>query len=266
MNIQADRTNSSVAGLSVVVTGGNGGIGLGLAAGLAVAGADVCLWGRNQAKNAAALDISTDTPVGRSRSRAMSSDESDVERAMSETVAEFGKVDSLFANAGVPGDMTPFVDLSLEEWRRTLTINLEGAFLSLRAAARHMVERGEGGSLVGVSSIMSFYGGAQKQPYAVSKSGIEALMRSLAVELAPMRIRANALLPGWTDTPLLEPGAGFIPDENHALVRKQTVGRTPVKRWGQPSDFGPIAAFLADPALQFHTGDRLVVDGAYTRF
>ncbi|WP_257015937.1 SDR family NAD(P)-dependent oxidoreductase [Rhodococcus sp. ACS1] len=259
-------TNTDLTGLTAVVTGGNGGIGLGLASGLAHAGANVCIWGRSEEKNASAVGQLRDA-AGKAHAISCDvSDEADVDRAMTETLAAFGRVDSLFANAGVPGDMTPFVDLSLDDWRRTLAINLEGAFLSLRAAARHMVERGEGGSLVGVSSIMSFYGGAQKQPYAVSKAGIEALMRSLAVELAANRIRANALLPGWTDTALLEPGAGFIADEHHALIRKQTIGRTPVRRWGQPADFARIAVFLADPTLQFHTGDRLVVDGAYTRF
>jgi NAD(P)-dependent dehydrogenase (short-subunit alcohol dehydrogenase family) len=255
-----------VTGIVAVVTGGNNGIGLGIAKGLARAGAAVAIWGRNESRNAAAEGTLRDEGADAMSIACDVSVEADVERAMAETLERFGRVDSLFANAGVPGDMIAFTDLTLDEWRHTLGINLEGAFLSLRAAARHMVQRGEGGSLVGVSSIMSFYGGAQKQPYAVSKSGIEALMRSLAVELAPARIRANCLLPGWTDTSLLEPGAGFIPSEHHEIIRKHTIARTPARRWADPDEYAGVAVFLADPSLSFHTGDRVVVDGAYTRF
>ena len=258
-------TRPSLSGHSAVVTGGNGGIGLGIARGLLDAGASVTIWGRNEAKNRDAVA----TLAAGSRVHAIVcdvGDEAAVEKAMAETLDRFGEVHSFFANAGIPGDMRPFAELTLEEWHSTLRVNLDGTFLSLRAATRHMLERGGGGSLVGVSSISNFYGTAQKQPYGVSKAGIEALMRSLAVELAPHSIRSNTLIPGWTDTPLLEPGAGFLPSEHHDLVRRNTIRRTPVGRWASPDEFGAVAAFLADPALTFHTGDRLVVDGGYTIF
>jgi NAD(P)-dependent dehydrogenase (short-subunit alcohol dehydrogenase family) len=241
-------------------------LGLGLARGLVGAGARVCVWGRNAAKNEAALE-SLDAPSMTLALPCDVSDEADVEKAMRQTLDwSDGALHAFFANAAIPGDMQPFVDLSLEDWRSTLAINLDGAFLSLRAAARHMVERGEGGALVGVSSVSNFYGTAQKQPYGVSKAGIEALMRSLAVELAPHGIRANTLLPGWTDTPLLAPGSGFLPAAHHEAVRKQTIKRTPAGRWADPDEFAATAVFLADPSLTFHTGDRMVVDGGYTIF
>lgn len=252
-------------GHCAVVTGGNGGIGLGIARGLLDAGASVAIWGRSEIKNRDALT----SLAGGNLAIALVcdvSEESAVAQAMAQTLEWRDEVHSFFANAGIPGEMRPFVDLTLEEWHSTLHVNLDGTFLSLSAAARHMVERGGGGSLVGVSSISNFYGTAQKQPYGVSKAGIEALMRSLAVELAPHNIRANTLIPGWTDTPLLAPGAGFLPAEHHDLVRRNTIKRTPVGRWAGPDEFGAVATFLADPTLTFHTGDRVVVDGAYSIF
>lgn len=250
----------------VVVTGGNGGIGLGLARGVAAAGAAVSLWGRNEAKNDAAAqrlreDGATVHTVVCDVSR-----EADVIAAFAESVSALGHVDALFANAGIPGQMQPFTDLTYEDWRSVLSVNLDGTFLCLREAARHMVERGEGGALIGVSSITSFYGAAQKEAYGASKAGIEALMRALAVELAPHRIRANALLPGWTDTDLLAPGSGFIEAQNHDAVKNYTIRRTPVRRWASPDELAGAAVFLADPRSTFHTGDRLVVDGGYTIF
>jgi NAD(P)-dependent dehydrogenase (short-subunit alcohol dehydrogenase family) len=261
-------TNASpqIGGLCVVVTGGNGGLGLGMAQGLARAGARVCIWGRNAAKNDAAI-ASLPSASDATAIVCDVSDEADVAKAMSATLEwSGGAVHSFFANAAVPGRIQPFTELSVEDWRATLAVNLDGTFLSLRAAARHMIDRGDGGSLVGVSSVSNFYGVAQKQPYGVSKAGIEALMRSLAVELAPHRIRANTLIPGWTDTAMLAPDAGFIASQHHDLVRRQTINRTPVRRWADPGEFAAMATFLADPSLTFHTGDRLVVDGGYSIF
>ena len=122
---------------------------------------------------------------------------------MAATLADHGKVDSLFANAGV-GGVVPFVDMTLDEWRRVMAVNLDGAFLTLRAAARHLVERGEGGSLVGVSSVSAIHGAPRMEHYAASKTALLALVRGLAVELARHRVRCNALLPGWTDTDMIE--------------------------------------------------------------
>jgi hypothetical protein len=150
--------------------------------------------------------------------------------------------------------------MSLDEWRRVMAINLDGAFLSLRAAARHLVERGEGGALVAVSSVSAIHGSPRMEHYAASKTALLGLVRGLAVELARHRVRCNAVLPGWMDTEMIEPGK-----ENPRWV-EATVKRTPLRRWGQPSDLRDIAAYLADPALVFHTGDSIVIDGGYSIF
>jgi NAD(P)-dependent dehydrogenase (short-subunit alcohol dehydrogenase family) len=252
---------TDLGGHVAVVTGGNRGIGLGLAEGLVQAGATVAVWARDDERNADAcahLD-QMGAPAGGSAFgvRCDVSDESQVDEAMARTLDRAGKVDSLFANAGV-GGVAPFLDMTLAEWRRVMAINLDGAFLTLRAGARHLVERGEGGSLVATSSVSSVHGAPRMEHYAASKTAVLALVRGLAVELARHRIRCNALLPGWTETEMLEPGRS-----NQRWV-DATIGRTPARRWGVPADFRAVAAYLADPSHTFHTGDSIVIDGGYT--
>jgi NAD(P)-dependent dehydrogenase (short-subunit alcohol dehydrogenase family) len=251
---------NGLQGHVAVVTGGNGGIGLGMAKGLAAAGAAVAVWGRDEHKNAAAVDELAALGARVHAERCDVSDEADVDRAFAATVEALGKVDSVFANAGVGGNGAAFVDLTLDEWHRVLGVNLDGAMLTLRAGARHMVERGEGGSLVAVSSTSAVHGAPRNHPYAVAKTGLLALVRALAVELARHRIRVNAVLPGWTDTDMLAPG------KSSEKFVAATTGRTPVRRWADPDEFGAVAAYLADPSVTFHTGDHLVVDGGYTIF
>jgi NAD(P)-dependent dehydrogenase (short-subunit alcohol dehydrogenase family) len=249
----------SLAGHVAVVTGGNGGIGLGMAEALAAAGADVAIWGRNPEKNEEAL---TRLAAHGTRVLALRCDvasEDQVVASMAETVSGLGKVDSMFANAGV-GGFAPFVSMSLAEFRRVTSVNLDGAFVCLREAAAHMVERGEGGSLVAVSSVSAIDGAPGMEHYAASKAGLLAIVRGAAVELARHRIRCNALLPGWTDTDMIAPATA-----NQRFV-DNTVRRTPVRRWGTPDDMGRAAVFLADPTNLFHTGDSMVVDGGYSIF
>jgi NAD(P)-dependent dehydrogenase (short-subunit alcohol dehydrogenase family) len=238
-----------------VVTGGNRGIGLGLARGLVDAGATVAIWARDEQRTAeACAELGSAIGV-----RCDVADEDQVVAAMAKTLAELGKVDSVFANAGV-GGLAPFLDMSLAEWRRVMAVNLDGAFLTLREGARHLVERGEGGSLVAVSSMSAYYGAPRQEHYAASKTALLAVVRGLAVELARHRIRCNAILPGWTETEMVEPGMA------NAKWVDAIIRRTPVRRWGSPDDFQKIAAYLADPALDFHTGDSIVIDGGYTVF
>ena len=252
-------TGTDLSGRVVVVTGGNTGIGLGLATGVAKAGASVAIWARNEERNKRAVEDLLALGVHATSEPCDVSDEDQVERAMAATLERHGRVDACFANAGVYGD-SAFIDMSLAEWRRVLSVNLDGAFLTLRAAARHMVERGEGGSLVAVSSTVARFGAPRKEHYATSKIGMLGLIRSLAVELARHKIRCNALLPGWTDTDLLS-GA----KDNQKFV-DATIGRTPMRRWGSPEEFAEVAIFLADPAVSFHTGDAITVDGGYSIF
>jgi NAD(P)-dependent dehydrogenase (short-subunit alcohol dehydrogenase family) len=245
-------------GRVVVVTGGNGGIGLGLASGVAGAGASVAIWARNPDKNRAAVEHLDQLGPGQAMALACdTTDEADVEKAMAATVEALGKVDCLFANAGIMGEPRPFIHSTLEEWRAVLKVNLDGTYLTARAAARHMVDRGEGGALVIVSSTVSSQGSARHEPYATSKTALLGLTRSLAVELARHDIRCNALLPGWTDTAMLDG------DRARDRFVEATISRTPMRRWARPDDFTRIAAFLADPSIAFHTGDAVVVDGGY---
>jgi NAD(P)-dependent dehydrogenase (short-subunit alcohol dehydrogenase family) len=243
----------------VVVTGGNGGIGLGIATSLAEAGANIAIWARNEEKNRAAVDGLRSLGVD---ALAVSCDVADPEQvtsAMRETLEYFESIDSLFANAGIGGG-APFVDMTLERWRQVMSVNLDGAFLCLQAAARYLVDRGEGGSLVAITSTSAVDGAPGNQAYSASKAGLGAVMRGLAIELARHSIRCNSLMPGWTETDMTAPLQGWEKFVNN------TISRTPVRRWGLPSDMGPVAVFLADPSLTFHTGDCVVVDGGYTIF
>lgn len=252
---------SQLTGHVALITGGNGGIGFGMALALAEAGADIAIWGTNPRKNEAAAEQL------RATGRRVFATECDVRReeqvvdAFAAAVDALGRVDSVFANAGVSGTSgARFVDTELAEWHRVLAVNLDGAFLTLREGARHLVERGEGGSLVAISSTASMHGTPRNPAYGTTKTGLLGLVRSLAVELARHRIRCNALLPGWTETDLTAAGRG-----NEKFLAN-TTSRTPVKRWGRPEDFGPAAVYLADPRFEFHTGDTLVIDGGYTIF
>jgi NAD(P)-dependent dehydrogenase (short-subunit alcohol dehydrogenase family) len=253
-----------LTGQVAVVTGGNGGIGLGMARGLARAGADVAVWARDAAKSAEAVaGLAALDGVGPDqRFRAVACDVADpasVDAALAETVAELGRVDACVANAGTSG-ARPFLDLTPEDWRRMMAVNLDGAFFTLQAAARRMVEQGDGGALVAVSSTSAVHGAPVTAHYAASKTGLLGLVRSAAVALARHRIRVNALLPGWTITDLARGGY-----ENDRF-REVTVGRTPARRWADPDEYAAVAAYLCDKSHTFHTGDTVTVDGGYTVF
>lgn len=240
-----------------VVTGGNGGIGFGLADALLDAGAVVDIWGRDEGKTERALErLATPNRPQVTGRRCDVAVESDVERAFAESVARHSRVDIMVANAGV-GHFVPFVETRLDDWRGITSVNLDGVFLCFREAAQHMTEAG-GGALVAISSIAAIHGTPRHAAYAASKAGILGLVRSAAVELARHGIRANALLPGFTEI-------DSHPEmrENERLVEVTTT-RTPVRRWGTTDDLRHAIVFLADPADTFHTGDTMVVDGGYT--
>lgn len=250
-----------LSGRVCVVTGGNRGIGLGLAHALADAGADLAIWGRDAARNEQAVaEIEAAHPGRRVTGIGCDvGDEAQVIAATERTIAVLGKLDSMVANAGI-GGFAPFTKMSLEEWRRVQRVNLDGVFLCFREAARHLVERGEGGALVAISSVSAIDGAPGMEHYASAKAGVLALVRGVAVELARHRIRANSILPGWTESEMLDP------ETASPKFVEATVKRTPVRRWGTPADLGPACVYLADPANSFHTGDALVVDGGYSIF
>ena len=243
-----------------IITGGNGGIGLGLAEGIAEAGGAVAIWARNEEKNTDAVRALRDIG-GEAKSYICDvSNEEDVIRTLASTVKDFGRVDGLFANAGRGGTGTPFVDTSLEEWRKVMAVNLDGVFLCLRAASRQLISQGSGGSLVAVSSTSAIHGAAGNEAYGTAKTAVTGLVRALAVSLARFQIRVNCLLPGWTVTELASPAF----ENDH--FREVTTKRTPARRWADPKEFRQVGAFLADPSQTFHTGQQVCVDGGYTIF
>jgi len=253
-----------LAGKVALVTGGNGGIGLGMAEALAEAGADVCIWGTNAGKNEAAKARLAKTGRKVEALAVDVSDEGAAEAALTETVKRLGRVDACFANAGVTGRAKSMFDLDGKEWRRVLAVNLDGAFFTLRAAAKHMVARAEkgdpGGRLVGVASLAARSGAARNEHYAATKGGLVAMLKATAVEFARYGITANAILPGWIETEMTAPT--FANEKFAANV----MPRIPVRRWGKPQDFGGIAVYLASAASAYHTGDEILIDGGYWVF
>lgn len=249
-----------LSGHVALVTGGNSGIGLGLARGLAGAGASVCIWGTNADKNAAAGQVLEGLGAPVSARQVDVGDEAQVVQGIAALVAEFGKIDSCFANAAVTGGWhnPSFVDSTLAGWRATMRVNLDGTYLTLREAARQMIAQGSGGSLVATSTIATRFGAPREEPYAASKGGVEALMKALAVELARYRIRANTLLPGWTMSPQIEVWA------ETPNVSEKILARVPMRRWGQPDEWAGVAVYLASAASSWHNGDTLRLDGGYS--
>ncbi len=249
-----------LSGKVFVVTGGNGGIGLSLAKGIVACGGSISIWGRNEEKNGEAVHTLESLGGVASSFVCDVSDQRRVDATMAETVAGHGRIDGLFANAGRSGTGTPFLELGLDEWRQVMAVNLDGAFITLQAAARQLVEQGEGGSLVAVSSTSAIHGAAGNEAYGTAKTALNGLVRALAVALARHKIRVNSLLPGWTITDLA--AWGYEDD----TFRAATVRRTPVRRWADPDEFSTVGAFLADPLQTFHTGQEVCVDGGYTVF
>ena len=251
---------SDLTGKVFLITGGNGGIGLGMAEGIVAAGGSVMIWGRNEQKNADAV-AALEAMGGRAAAMVCDvADEEQVVECMRATVDEFGRLDGVFANAGRSGTGTPFLELPLDEWRAVMATNLDGVFLTLREGAKVLVDQGEGGSLVAVSSTSAIHGAAGNEAYGTAKTALNGLVRALAVGLARHQIRVNSLLPGWTITDLASGGY-----ENDRF-RDATIRRTPVRRWAEPSEFREVGAFLADPSLTYHTGQEVCVDGGYTVF
>jgi NAD(P)-dependent dehydrogenase (short-subunit alcohol dehydrogenase family) len=246
-----------LTGRSAVVTGGNGGIGYGMAEALIASGARVAIWGSNPEKTAKAK-----VSLGANAEAFVCdvSNEAAVEKAFADSVAALGQVDACFANAGVSSKPTPLVEMTLAEFRRVQQVNVEGVFLTFRAAARHMAAHGKGGALVATASTAAIEGAARNSHYGASKGAVTSLVRALAVELARYRIRVNSILPGWIETEMTARAMG---DERFG---KAVLPRIPARRWGNWNDFGGIAVYLASDASSYHTGEQFVIDGGYTKF
>ena len=245
-------------GKAALVTGGNGGIGLGMAKGLAAAGARVAIAGRDKAKNRAALKSLPGAIAVEGDLR-----EEKACRAMVESAAQkLGRLDILVNNAGTNIRKRP-EEYSLEEWKLVLDTNLTSAFVASHAAYPHLKraasEKGKAGKIVNIGSMMSIFGAAFVAPYGASKGGIVQLTRALACAWARDNIQCNAVLPGWIDTALTQRARQDI-----AGLHERVLARTPAGRWGAPEDLAGIAVFLCSRASDFITGAAIPVDGGYS--
>ena len=241
-------------GKVALVTGGNGGIGLGIAQGLAAAGAQVAIAGRNDAKNAAAR-----TTLG-DKALAIAVDVNDgaqVRRMVADTVKAFGGLDILVANAGINIRKQP-QDYSAEEWRQVIDTNLNSVFACCQAAYPEMKRRG-GGKIVTIGSMTSIFGLGVGPAYAATKGAVVQLTKSLAIAWAKDNIQVNSILPGWIDTDLTRGARAQIAGLNERIVQG-----TPAVRWGMPLDLAGTAVFFCSPASDFVTGTALPVDGGYS--
>src|SRR3954470_4086144 len=251
-----------LSGRGVVVTGRNGGIGLGMARALLAAGAEVAIWGSNEQKTARARSELAEGCGDSLRVHAFVcdvGDEAQVEKAFGASVAALGSVHACFANAGISGSNTPLLEMDLAQFRRVQRVNVEGVFLTLRAAARHMAKNG-GGSLVATASTAAVEGAARACEYGASKGAVTSMVRALAVELARYKIRVNSILPGWIETEMTQRSFG------NPKFAEAVMPRIPVRRWGAIDDFGGIAVYLASDASGYATGEQFLIDGGYTKF
>jgi len=249
-----------LTGTVSLVTGGNSGIGLGMARGLAAHGADIAIWGTNPDKNARAREelsalgtrvVDFICDVG---------DQEQVEKTFAATVDTLGRVDSCFVNAGVGGAAPSFLEMTTEEWRRVMRVNLDGAFFTSQVATRHMVQSGRGGSLVFMSSGSAFFGQQKGQHYGATKAGLIAMSNAIAVEHARYGVRSNSIIAGWIESDMTRPLLEWDKFQERVLPR------VPLRRWGTGDDFAGLAVYLASDASRYHTADVITVDGGYYSF
>lgn len=252
-----------LSGKVALVTGGNSGLGLGFATGMAKCGADIVVWGRRAERNAEAEALLVEAGAGRVWSQTVDvSDEAQVIEGMGAAVEEMGRLDCVVQNAG-HASMSPFHEMTTELYQSLLAVAQHGGFWTLREAVKHMVARAEegdpGGSLLLCGSLTQFRGEPLIAHYGAAKSAMESMMRSVAVEYGHLGIRANMVCCGWFYTDLY----GGAPKEMFPF--DATISeRNPIRRWGEISDVEGIAAYLASDAASYHTGDVIVVDGGTT--
>jgi len=244
-------------GKVAIVTGGNGGIGLGIARGLAQAGADLAVAGRNADKTAAAVEELKKLGVKAIGLQVDVVDEGQVHQMVADTIAALGGVDILIANAGTTIRKAPEA-YSLAEWHHIVDTNLTGVFACCQAVHAEMQRRG-GGKIVTIGSMTSIFGFDVASIYAATKGGVVQLSRSLAAAWASDNIQVNCILPGWIDTELTQGARRMRP-----VLHEKVLDRTPAKRWGQPDDFAGTAVFLCSAASDFVTGTALPVDGGFS--
>ena len=246
-----------LSGRVAIVTGGNGGIGLGMAKGMAAAGATVVVAGRDAAKNAAAVK-ELQALGGKASAIAVDVLKEESCRALiADTVKQEGRLDILVNNAGINIRKQP-QEYTLAEWHQVMDSNLTSAFLCSHAAYPEMKKAGAG-KMINIGSMMSIFGASFTTAYAASKGGIVQMTKAMATAWARDNIQVNAILPGWIDTALTQRARHDVPALHDSVLQ-----RTPAGRWGTPDDFAGIAVFLASHASDYVTGAAITVDGGYS--
>ena len=250
-------TPFDLKGKAALVTGGNGGIGLGMAKGLAQAGASIAVAGRDDKKNASAIAALKSLGVTAIAVKVDLQDEDSTRAMVEEAAQKLGRLDILVNNAGISIRKAP-QDYTLAEWHQVMDTNLTSAFVASQAAYPHL-KRGGRGKVVNIGSMMSIFGGGYLAPYGASKGAIVQLTRSLATAWAKDNIQVNAVLPGWIDTALTRRAR-----EELEGLDERVLSRTPAGRWGEPADLAGVAVFLCSAASDFVTGTAIPVDGGYS--
>ncbi len=244
-------------GRVAIVTGGNGGIGLGMAKGMANAGASIVVAGRNAEKSEGAVN---ELRAGGADATSITVDVADDQSCadlIAASVAHFGRLDILINNAGMNNRKQPD-EYNMAEWRQVMDVNLNSAFACCQAAYPEMKKAG-GGKIINIGSMYSIFGGPYTVPYAASKGGIVQMTKGLATAWAKDNIQVNAVLPGWIDTELTQTARKVVDGLHENVLR-----RTPAGRWGDADDMSGIAVFLSSPASDYVTGTAIPVDGGYS--
>jgi 2-dehydro-3-deoxy-D-gluconate 5-dehydrogenase len=247
-----------LTGRVAIITGGNGGIGLGMAHGLVEAGATVVVSGRNAEKSAAAVaELNAQRDGAAIAIECDVNDPEQIKRLVSETVDRLGGLQIMVNNAGIGIRKRP-EEYTLDEFMLVVNTNLTSVFLACQAAYWPM-KQGGGGKIINIGSMASLFGLPYAPAYAASKGGVVQLSRTLATAWAEDNIQVNSILPGWIDTDMTV-GARRFNQELEARV----VYRTPAGRWGRPGDLAGAAVFLAAPASDYVTGTAIPIDGGYS--
>jgi 2-dehydro-3-deoxy-D-gluconate 5-dehydrogenase len=244
-----------LTGRVAIVTGGNGGIGRGIALGLAEAGAAVAIFGRNEAKNRHVLAELKALGVPSMAVQVDLTDRAALEPAYNRVESELGGVSILVNNAGNVSLSGGVLNEKPEDWDNVLETQLNAVFLLSKLAAQSMLRR-QGGKIINIGSMYSFFGSALIPSYSAAKGAIVQLTKSMAIELAPHNIQVNAIAPGWIETDMTAPV--------HTMpLNDEILSRTPAGRWGQPEEIAGTAVYLASRASDFVTGETIRVDGGY---